>query len=98
MKIDGRTLYHKTSQTIRIMAVRRVKEGNAPSAVMKSYSLCRTSCKKRHSLMMGIKEGFIAFFGDSMRVKGRHHKDAAPCYTPLSRRSGRLPALPYPSR
>jgi transposase len=43
MKIDGRTLDHKTSETIRIMAVRRVKEGETPSAVMKSYGLCRTS-------------------------------------------------------
>lgn len=43
MKIDGRTLDHKTSETIRIMAVRRVREGEAPSSVMKSYGLCRTS-------------------------------------------------------
>jgi transposase len=43
MKIDGRTLDHKTSETIRIMAVRRVKEGETPSSVMKSYGLCRTS-------------------------------------------------------
>ena len=43
MKIDGRTLDHKTSETIRIMAVRRVKEGEIPSEVMKSYGLCRTS-------------------------------------------------------
>lgn len=43
MKIDGRTLDHKTSETIRIMAVRRVQEGETPSAVMKSYGLCRTS-------------------------------------------------------
>ena len=43
MKIDGRTLDHKTSETIRIMAVRRVQEGETPSVVMKSYGLCRTS-------------------------------------------------------
>ena len=43
MKIDGRTLDHKTSETIRIMAVRRVQEGEAPSVVMKAYGLCRTS-------------------------------------------------------
>ena len=43
MKIDGRTLDHKTSETIRIMAVRRVREGESPSSVMKSYGLCRTS-------------------------------------------------------
>lgn len=43
MKIDGRTLSHESSETIRIMAVRRVREGEAPSAVMKSYGLCRTT-------------------------------------------------------
>ena len=43
MKIDGRTLSHETSETIRRMAVKRVLEGEAPSAVMKSYGLCRTS-------------------------------------------------------
>jgi transposase len=43
MKIDGRTLDHKTSEIIRIMAVRRVQEGEASSVVMKNYGLCRTS-------------------------------------------------------
>jgi len=43
MKIDGRTLSHETSETIRLMAVRRVKEGEHPSKVIKSYGLCRTT-------------------------------------------------------
>lgn len=43
MKIDGRTLDHKTSETIRMMAVRHVQEGETPSVVMKHYGLCRTS-------------------------------------------------------
>ena len=43
MKTDGRTIDHKTLETIRIMAVRRVNEGEAASAVMKSCVLCRTS-------------------------------------------------------
>jgi len=43
MKIDGRTLSHSASETIRIMAVRRVREGESPSEVIKSYGLCRTS-------------------------------------------------------
>ena len=46
MRIDGRTLSHETSETIRRMAVRRVKEGAAPSAVIKSYGLCRTTIYK----------------------------------------------------
>lgn len=43
MKIDGRTLSHETSETIRRLAVRRVREGERPSAVVASYGLCRTS-------------------------------------------------------
>lgn len=43
-KIDGRTLDHKTSEHLRILAVRRVREGGeAPSEVMRSLGLCRTT-------------------------------------------------------
>lgn len=43
-KIDGRTLNHKALEHIRILAVKRVVEdGEAPSAVMASLGLCRTS-------------------------------------------------------
>ena len=42
--IDGRTLDHKTLEHIRIQAVRRVLEdGEAPSEVMRSFGLCRTT-------------------------------------------------------
>jgi transposase len=44
MKIDGRTLDHKTLEHLRITAVRRVIEDKeAPSEVMESMGLCRTS-------------------------------------------------------
>ncbi len=44
MKIDGRTLDHKTLEHLRRTAVRRVIEDKeAPSEVMKSMGLCRTS-------------------------------------------------------
>src|ERR1700674_1611271 len=43
MNIDGRTLPHGTSELIRRWAVRRVKAGERPSSVMKSYGLCRTT-------------------------------------------------------
>ena len=43
MKIDGRTMPHNTSEMIRRWAVRRVKAGERPGKVMKSYGLCRTS-------------------------------------------------------
>lgn len=43
-KLDGRTLDHKTLETLRLLAVKRVLEdGEAPSEVMRSMGLCRTS-------------------------------------------------------
>ena len=41
--IDGRTLSHEMSEHIRLMAVRRVREGERPSEVIRSYGLCRTT-------------------------------------------------------
>src|SRR5262249_47628651 len=46
MRIDGRTLSHETSETIRRLAVQRVKDGEAPSRVITSYGLCRTTIYK----------------------------------------------------
>ena len=43
MTIDGRGLAHDTLETIRLMAVCRVHEGEAPSDVIKSYGFCRTT-------------------------------------------------------
>jgi transposase len=43
MKVDGRTIPHDTSELVRRWAVRRVKAGESPSGVMKSYGLCRTT-------------------------------------------------------
>jgi transposase len=44
MRIDGRTLNHKTLEHLRLTAVRRVLEdGEVPSEVMRSMGLCRTS-------------------------------------------------------
>ena len=46
VKIDGRTLDHKTLETIREMAVRRVREGERAAEVMASYGFARTSIYK----------------------------------------------------
>lgn len=44
MSIDGRTLDHKTLEHLRVTAVKRVVEdAEAPSAVMDSMGLCRTT-------------------------------------------------------
>ena len=42
VRTDGRKLDHKTLEHIRKMAVRRVKAGERPSAVIASYGMCRT--------------------------------------------------------
>lgn len=42
MKVDGRTLSHATLEDIRKMAIRRVKEGEKPSSVIRSYGFSRT--------------------------------------------------------
>jgi transposase len=46
MERDGRTLDHGTLETIRMMAVERVREGEAPSAVIASYGFNRTTIYK----------------------------------------------------
>lgn len=46
MKRDGRKLDHATLETIRLMAVERVREGEAPSAVINSYGFSRTTIYK----------------------------------------------------
>ncbi|MBK8915057.1 MAG: IS630 family transposase [Phycisphaerales bacterium] len=46
MTIDGRTLSHEASEAIRKMAVRRVREGERPSEVIRAYGLCRTTIYK----------------------------------------------------
>src|SRR5437764_2591544 len=46
MKRDGRTLDHATLETIRLMAVERVLEGEVASAVITSYGFNRTTIWK----------------------------------------------------
>ena len=46
MKRDGRKFDHGTLEAIRLMAVERVRDGEAPSTVIASYGLCRTTIYK----------------------------------------------------
>ena len=46
MKRDGRRLNHGTLETIRLMAVERVREGELASAVIASYGFSRTTIYK----------------------------------------------------
>jgi len=43
MVVDGRTLKREALEAIRLIAVRRVREGEAPAAVARSFGFCRTS-------------------------------------------------------
>lgn len=73
MRIDGRTLSHETSETIRRMAIRRVREGVAPSRVMESYGLCRTTIYKW--LRRARRGGEAA-------LRARKHPGRRPALTP----------------
>jgi transposase len=46
MKRDGRNFDHQTLEAIRLMAIERVREGEAPSAVIASYGFSRTTIYK----------------------------------------------------
>ena len=46
MKRDGRTFDHATLETIRLMAVERVREGETPATVIASYGFNRTTIYK----------------------------------------------------
>ena len=46
MKRDGRTLDHATLETIRLMAIERVREGESPASVIASYGFNRTTIYK----------------------------------------------------
>jgi transposase len=46
MTIDGRSLPHETLEYIRLTAVQRVREGEKPSDVIRSFGLCRTTIYK----------------------------------------------------
>lgn len=46
MKRDGRGFDHQTLEAIRLMAIERVREGEAPSAVIASFGFARTTIYK----------------------------------------------------
>ena len=60
MRRDGRTLDHTTLETIRTMAVERVREGETPSTVIASYGFCRTTIYKWLSRASGRGKGLKA--------------------------------------
>lgn len=69
MKIDGRTLDHATLEQIRLMATRRVREGEDPGVVIASYGFSRTTIYKWMSKVAGSGNGLKAL--RSTRGTGR---------------------------
>jgi transposase len=72
MKRDGRTLDHKTLEEFRLLAVRRVREGEKPSAVVRSLGLNRTSIYRWLKAEAQSDEGELALL--SRPVTGRPPK------------------------
>jgi transposase len=73
MRIDGRTLSHEASETIRVLAVERVHEGELPSAVIRSYGMCRTTI---YRWLRAAKRG------GKQALKARKHPGRKPLLTP----------------
>jgi transposase len=55
MKRDGRCLDHQTLEALRLMAMERLAEGEAASAVMASFGFCRTTIYKWQRKARGRK-------------------------------------------
>ncbi len=73
MRIDGRTLSHETSETIRHLAVQRVKDGERASRVIASYGMCRTTIYK---WLQASKRG------GTKALKARKHPGRPPALSP----------------
>jgi transposase len=69
MKLDGRTLDHKTLEEIRRMAFQRVREGEKPADVIASFGFCRTTIYKWMKAATGRGRGLNAL--RSTRGTGR---------------------------
>ena len=69
MKINGRTLNHATLEQIRLMAIRRVREGRDPDVVIASYGFNRTTIYKWMRMSAGSGNGLRAL--SSTRGTGR---------------------------
>lgn len=69
MKVDGRTLDHKTLEQIRRMAFQRVREGEKPAKVVASFGFCRTTIYKWMKAWAGRGRGLNAL--RSTRGTGR---------------------------
>jgi transposase len=76
VRIDGRTLSHEASETIRRLAVQRVKDGERASDVIKSFGLCRTTIYKWLEADRG---------GGEKALKARKHPGPEPKLSPTQK-------------
>ena len=76
MRIYGRMLSHEASETIRRLAVQRVKDGERPSYVIKSFGLCRTTIYKWLEADRG---------GGEEALKARKHPGPEPKLSPTQK-------------
>ena len=60
MKRDGRSFDHRTLEAIRLMAVERVRDGEAASAVIAAYGFSRTTIYKWLNTAKGRGHGLAA--------------------------------------
>ena len=72
MKKDGRAHDRKTKETIRLMAVERIREGEEVATVMASYGLCRTTGYKWLAKASGRGRGLRAL--EARKGSGRKPK------------------------
>lgn len=72
MKRDGRTLDHATLETIRLMAVERVSEGEAPAAVIESYGFHRTTIYKWIRKALAARAGVASLASTKGTGRPRH--------------------------
>jgi len=79
MKRDGRSFDHATLEAIRLMAVERVREGEAPAAVIASYGFARTT----------IDKWLKAAAQPGLGVKALRSRQASGCPRRLTPRQGR---------
>ena len=89
MKRDGRTLDHATLEEFRLLALRRVREGEKPSAVVKSLGMNRTSIYRWLKAASGRGKGERALAARACHgASDQAHAHAARAGVSLDQRQG----------
>src|ERR1035441_3494441 len=86
MQRDGRSLDHGTLETIRLMAVERVREGERASSVISSYGFNRTTIYKWLAVVSSPGKGLNALRWRPVMAGQTHLKRLCEWLAPLSLR------------